>query len=277
TGSRVENMYNAKALVKLSVLLLLFSTNYVFAITDSRDVKDIGIDEKTGALVPGDIRFADENHETVELRDFFNQAKPVVLNLVYFGCPRLCNFATDGLVQVMNEQGSLKIGKDFKVLTVSFDPGDTPELASTKASKYREMVKHGDSGMENWVFLTSDAENIRLLTEAVGFRYKVDGNEFAHASALIILTPEGKISRYLPGIQYEPGDFRLSLLEASRGRIGSSEMLNKLLLFCYEFDPVGKKYALKALNVVKAAGVVTLLSICGVLTYFWRKERKEPE
>ncbi|MEW6145457.1 MAG: SCO family protein [Thermodesulfobacteriota bacterium] len=270
-------MYNSKALVKLSVLLLLFSTNHVFAITDSRDVKDIGIDEKTGALVPGDIRFADENNETVELRDFFNQAKPVVLNLVYFGCPRLCNFATEGLLQVMNEQGSLEIGKDYKVLTVSFDPEDTSDLSGTKASKYRGMVKHGDPGKENWVFLTSDTDNIRRLTEAVGFRYKVDGDEFAHASALIILTPEGKISRYLPGIQYESNDFRLSLLEASKGRIGSSEMLNKLLLFCYEFDPVGKKYALKALNVVKAAGVVTLLSICGVLTYFWRKERKEPE
>ena len=270
-------MYNHRLLLTIPVLLLLFSTNYVFGITDSRDVKEIGIDEKTGEFVPGDIRFTSESNETVELKDFFNPAKPLILNLVYFGCPRLCNFATDGLVQVMNEQNSLEIGKDFKVLTVSFDPKDTPELSGTKASRYREIVKHGDPGMGNWVFLTSDAENIRRLTEAVGFRYKVDGDEFAHASALIILTPEGKISRYLPGIQYEPGDFRLSLLEASRGRIGSSEMLNKLLLFCYEFDPVGKKYALKALNVVKAGGVITLLSICGVLTYFWRRERKEPE
>lgn len=270
-------MHNPRLLLTVPVLLLLFSANYVFAITDSRDVKDIGIDEKTGVFVPGDIRFTTESNEIIELKDFFNPAKPVILNLVYFGCPRLCNFATDGLVQVMNEQNSLEMGSDFKVLTVSFDPRDTPELASTKASQYREMVKHGDSGMENWVFLTSDSENIRRLTEAVGFRYKVDGDEFAHASALIILTPEGKISRYLPGIQYEPGDFRLSLLEASRGRIGSSEMLNKLLLFCYEFDPVGKKYALQALNIVKAAGAVTLLSLCGILTYFWRRERKEPE
>ncbi len=176
----------------------------------------------------------------------------------------------------MNEQSSLEMGKDFKVLTVSFDPEDTPELSGAKAARYRELVKHGDSGKENWAFLTADAENIRRLTEAVGFKYKVDGEEFAHASALIILTPEGKISRYLPGIQYEPIDFRMSLLEASQGKIGSSEMLNKFLLFCYEFDPVGKKYALQALNVVKAGGVVTLLSICGVLTYFWKRERKDP-
>lgn len=270
-------MHNPRVLITILVLSLLCSINHAFAITDSRDVKDIGIDEKTGASVPRDIRFTNENNEAVELKDFFTQEKPVVLNLVYFGCPRLCNYATDGLVQVMNEQGSLEVGKDFKVLTVSFDPADTPELSAAKAPRYRNMVKKGDTGNGNWEFLTSDADNIRRLTEAVGFRYKVDGDEFAHASALIILTPEGKISRYLPGIQYEPNDFRLSLLEASRGRIGSSEMLNKLLLFCYEFDPVGRKYALKALNIVKAAGVVTLLSICGVLTYFWRKERKEPE
>ena len=270
-------MHNPKLLVRISVLFILFSASYVYAITDSRDVKDIGIDEKTGDIIPGDITFLNEDNETVELKDFFTRGRPVILNLVYFGCPRLCNYATAGLVQVINEQNSLEIGKDFKILTVSFDPKDTPELAATKAARYRESVKQGNSGKENWVFLTSDPANIRRLTEAVGFKYKVDGDEFAHASALIVLTPEGKISRYLPGIQYEPIDFRMSLLEASRGRIGSSEMLNKMLLFCYEFDPVGKKYALKALKVVKAAGVVTLLSLCGILTYFWRKERKEPE
>lgn len=270
-------MRNIRLLLTIPVLLLLFSANHAFGISDTRDVKEIGIDEKTGQTVPGDIRFKTENNEDVELKNFFNPARPVLLNLVYFGCPKLCNYATDGLVQVMNEQKSLEIGKDFEVLTVSFDPRDTPELAGAKASKYREMVKRGDPGTGNWVFLTSDSENIRRLTEAVGFRYKMDGDDFAHASALIVLTPEGKISRYLPGIQYEPNDFKMSLLEASKGRIGSSEMLNKLLLFCYEFDPVGKKYALKALNVVKAGGVVTLLSICGVLTYFWRREKKGPE
>ena len=263
-------------LTAITFYLLLWASGS-FAITNSRDVKNIGIDEKTGQFVPGDIRFVDENNQPVELKDFFTQREPLLLNLVYFSCPRLCNYATEGLLQVMNEQEALDLGKDYKVLTVSFDTKDTPEIAAGKASKYRGMLKHGDPSGGNWVFLTSDADNIRRLTEAVGFKYMVDGDEFAHASALIILTPDGKISRYLPGIQYEPVDFKLSLLEASQGKIGSSEMLNKLLLFCYHFDPVGKKYALQALNVMKAAGVVTLLTLSGVLTYFWRREKKEPE
>jgi len=270
-------MHIPRVILTVTVLFLLLSASGSLAITDSREVKNIGIDEKSGEFVPGDIRFADENNKAVELKDFFTRKEPLILNLVYFSCPRLCNYATDGLLQVMNEQEALDLGKDFKVLTVSFDAEDTPGIASEKASRYRGLLKHGDPANGNWVFLTSDADNIRRLTEAVGFKYMVDGDEFAHASALIILTPEGKISRYLPGIQYDPNDFKLSLIEASRGRIGSSEMLNKLLLFCYQFDPVGKKYALQALNVMKAAGVVTLLTLGGVLTYFWRREKKEPE
>ena len=270
-------MHNPRVLLTVTVLCLLLSTSGALAITDSREVKNIGIDEKTGKFLPDDIRFADENGKPVELKDFFNDKKPLVLNLVYFGCPRLCNYATEGLLQVMNEEKSLDVGKDFKVLTVSFDAKDTPEIAAGKASRYRGILNHGDPANGNWVFLTSDSDNIRRLTEAVGFKYMVDGEEFAHASALIVLTPQGKISRYLPGIQYEPNDFKLSLLEASQGKIGSSAMLNKLLLFCYHFDPVGKKYALQALNVMKAGGVVTLLTLCGVLTYFWRRERQEPE
>lgn len=270
-------MFNPRVLLTVTVLYLLLSTSGALAITDSKEVKDIGIDEKTGEFVPGDIKFVDENGRSVEIKDFFNNKQPLLLNLVYFSCPRLCNYATEGLIQAMNEQKSLDLGKDYKVLTVSFDTKDTPEIAAGKASRYRGILQHGDPANPNWVFLTSDAENIRRLTEAVGFRYKVDGDEFAHASALIVLTPEGKVSRYLPGIQYEPNDFKLSLLEASQGKIGSSEMLNKLLLYCYHFDPVGKKYALQALNVMKAGGVVTLLTLCGVLTYFWRREKKKPE
>lgn len=270
-------MYSPNLLVRISVLLLLFSANHAFALTDARDVKAIGFDEKLGALVPGDITLRDENNELVKIKDLFTPGKPVILNLAYFRCPRLCSITADGLIEVMNEQKSLELGKDFKILTVSFDPKDTPESAGNKAVRYRERVQQGESLKENWLFLTSDQEDIKRLTDAVGFKFKPDGDEFAHPSGVIVLTPEGKISRYLEGIQYDPTDFRLALLEASRGKIGSSAMINKVLLFCYEFDPIGKRYALKALNIVKVAGVVTLLSICGVLTYFWRRERKEPE
>jgi len=267
-------MYRAKFGFIIILLFLLFSSDYVFAITDARDVKDIGIDEKLGDLVPSETILIDESGNNVVLKDLLSNDTPTVLNLVYYSCPRLCNFATDGLLQVVNETEALKLGEDYKILTVSFDPEDTTQLASTKALKYRRGIRGGEGSQNSWPFLIGDKENIEKLTQSVGFRYKIDGDEFAHASALIVLTPEGKISRYLHGIQHVPTDFRLSLLEASKGEIGSSKLINSVLLFCYGFDPVGKKYALKALNIVKAGGMITLLSLSVGLIFFWRKERK---
>lgn len=274
---RLGDMFKAKLILTMLVPILFFSLNGAHAITDSRDIKEIGIDEKLGSVIPDNIFLRDENNAKIQFRALLADNRPTVLNLVYYSCPRLCNFASDGLLQVINETDSLFLGKDFKVLTVSFDPEDGAEIAKSKAVKYRASTQRGEAVEENWKFLTGDPENIQKLTESVGFRYKKDGEEFAHASALIVLTPEGKISRYLHGIQHDPSDFRLSLIEASEGEVGSSRVINKVLLFCYGFDPIGKRYALKALNIVKAAGVVTLFALCGVLTYFWRKERNEPE
>ncbi|MEX1000199.1 MAG: SCO family protein [Thermodesulfobacteriota bacterium] len=267
-------MKKVNLIYSIVLVLILFSSEFGIALTDSRDLKDIGIDEKLGDTVPDDITIIDENNNPVLFKDLLSSDTPTVLNLVYYSCPKLCNFATDGLLQVVNETLSLEIGKDYKLLTVSFDPEDSPELASTKALKYRSRVKTGEQTQDSWPFFTGDQKNIEKLTQSVGFKYKIDGNEFAHASALIVLTPQGRISRYLHGIQHVPNDFRLSLLEASKGEIGTSKLLNSVLLFCYGFDPIGKKYALKALNIVKAGGLITLLSLCVGLTYFWRRERR---
>ncbi len=267
-------MHKSKLIFSAFILIIAFSSELVFAITDARDVKDIGIDERLGEFIPNDIMLTDENNDSVLLNDLLSKETPTVLNLVYYSCPKLCNFATDGLLKVVNETDSLELGKDYKILTVSFDPDDSTELASKKALKYRSSTRGAEGSELNWPFLIGDRENIEKLTESVGFRYKVDGDEFAHASALIVITPEGKISRYLYGIQHIPSDFRLSLLEASKGEIGDSKLINSVLLFCYGFDPVGKKYALKALNIVKAGGVVTLLTLGIGLTYFWRRENR---
>lgn len=269
-------MNKVNLLACIVLVSMFFLSAPAMALTDSRDVKDIGIDEKLGDVIPDDITIIDENNNPVVFRELLSADTPTVLNLVYYSCPKLCNFATDGLLQVVNETNSLEIGSDYKLLTVSFDPNDSSELASSKAIKYRSRVKAGEQSQSSWPFFTADQNNIEKLTQSVGFKYKIDGNEFAHASALIVLTPQGRISRYLHGIQHVPNDFRLSLLEASKGEIGSSKLLNSVLLFCYGFDPVGKKYALKALNVVKAGGVITLLSLCVGLTYFWRREKVEP-
>jgi protein SCO1/2 len=267
-------MKKVNLISSIVLVLILFSSEFGIALTDSRDLRDIGIDEKLGDTIPDDITIIDENNNPVLFKDLLSSDTPTVLNLVYYSCPKLCNFATDGLLQVVNETLSLGIGKDYKLLTVSFDPEDSPELASTKALKYRSRVKTGEQTQDSWPFFTGDQKNIEKLTQSVGFKYKIDGNEFAHASALIVLTPQGRISRYLHGIQHVPNDFRLSLLEASKGEIGTSKLLNSVLLFCYGFDPIGKKYALKALNIVKAGGLITLLSLCVGLTYFWRRERR---
>jgi len=261
----------------LVLIIAVFPMNDVYAITDSDDVKNISIDEKLGEAIPGDIVFVDENLTELKFKDAFSLDKPIILNLAYYSCPRICNYGTDGLLQVLNELDAFSLGKDFKVFTASFDPDDSAEIAKTKALKYRELLENGQATKSNWPFLVSDDENINKLTQAVGFKYLKDGEEYAHPSALIVLTPDGTISRYLYGIQHEPSDLRLVLLEASKGEIGSSKVINQVLLFCYGFDPIGKRYALKALNVVKAGGVVTLLSLCGVLTFLWRRERKDPE
>ena len=260
----------------LAFVVVAAAADPSLALTDARDVKDMGIDEKLGVYVPTDIELINERGDALAVQELISQDVPTVLNLVYYSCPRVCNFATDGLLQVMGELSSLELGQDYKVLTVSFDPEETSELAESKALRYRGALKGSEPEISDWQFLTGSAESIKRLTQSVGFRYIKDGDEYAHASALIIITPEGKVSRYLHGIQHEPSDFRLSLLEASRGEIGSSKLMNKVLLFCYGFDPIGKRYALKALNIVKASGVVTLLLLCGALTYFWRRETKNP-
>ncbi|MEM7008339.1 MAG: SCO family protein [Thermodesulfobacteriota bacterium] len=267
-------MYKAKITTLMVLFLMAFSSVSVLAITDARDVKEIGIDEKLGDSIPDDIVLKDENGNDVLFNSLLAKDTPTVLNLVYYSCPKLCNFATDGLLKVVNETDSLDLGDDYRLVTVSFDPEDTPELAATKALKYRNATKGSEATEQSWPFMVGDEENIEKLTNSVGFKYKVDGEEFAHGAALIVITPDGRISRYLSGIQHIPSDFRLSLLEASKGEIGDSTLLNKVLLFCYGFDPIGKRYALQALNVVKAGGVVTLLTLGIGLTYFWRRETR---
>lgn len=272
------NRAKVKTLMLITtVAISLLAVAHAYAITDARDVVNMGIDEKLGDFIPKDIQLVDEKGNTVIMDELISKEVPTVLSLVYYSCPRICNLATDGMLQVIGELGYLDIGDDYKVLTVSFDPEESHDLAASKGEHYRALARRGDPTPDSWMFLTGDQENISRLTESVGFRYFKDGEEFAHGSALIVLTPdEGMVSRYLHGIQYESSDFRLSLLEASRGEIGTSTLMNKVLLFCYGFDPIGKRYALKALNIVKASGVVTLLVLCGTLTYFWRRETKNP-
>jgi protein SCO1 len=221
-------------------------------------LKDVGIDQKLNDSVPLDLAFRDEAGETVKLGQFFGD-KPVVLSLVYYNCPMLCTQVLNGMERSLKDV-PMDIGKQFSVVTVSIDPTERPALASAKRALYTGL--YGRPGAtQGWHFLTGDEPQIKQLANAVGFRYVYDpaSKQFAHASAIMILTPQGKISRYLYGIQYATRDLRLGLVEASEGKIGTP--VDQILLFCYHYDAATGKYSLLISRVLKAAGIFTVLVI----------------
>lgn len=231
----------------------------------------IGIDQRLGESIPLELSFVDETGQAVRLKDYFGE-KPVILSLVYYECPMLCTQILNGLTSALAVT-TLDVGKDFRVLTVSFDPGETPELAADKKSVYLE--RYGREGAEeDWHFLTGDEDAIAALTRAVGFRYELDPEtgEYAHASGIMVLTPQGRLSRYFYGIEYSPRDLRLGLVEASENKIGN--VVDQLLLFCYRYDPTTGQYGAVALNMVRVGGVVTLVTLSGFLIVSLRRERR---
>ena len=221
-------------------------------------LKDVGIDQKLNNSVPLDLAFRDETGQTVKLAQFFGNG-PVILSLVYYNCPMLCTQVLNGMERSLKDV-PMDIGKQFSVVTVSIDPTERPTLASAKRALYTGLYGRPEA-TQGWHFLTGDEPQIKQLANAVGFRYAYDpaSKQFAHASAIMILTPEGKISRYLYGIQYATRDLRLGLVEASEGKIGTP--VDQILLFCYHYDAATGKYSLLISRVLKAAGVFTILVI----------------
>jgi protein SCO1 len=238
-------------------------------------LKVVGIDQKLNGAIPLGLAFRDENGSTAKLSEFFGQ-KPVVLALVYYNCPMLCTQVLNGLDRSLKDL-PMDIGKDFNVVTVSIDPSETPKLASAKRDLYTGI--YGRPGAaRGWHFLTGEESQIRQLANAVGFRYAYDADskQFAHASAVMVLTPGGKISRYFYGITYPARDMRLGLVEASEGKIGSA--VDQLLLFCYHYDPVTGKYGMLISRVIKAGGLLTVLAIGILVLVLSRNEHyKMPE
>jgi protein SCO1/2 len=225
-------------------------------------LKSVGIDQRLNEQIPLDAVFKDERGQDVRLGQYFN-GKPVVLSLVYYSCPMLCNQVLNGMMGSLR-QVSFNIGEQFEVVTVSFDPRETPELAAAKKSTY--IKAYNRPGAEaSWHFLTGDEANIKRLTEAVGFRYVWDEQtkQFAHASGIMLLTPEGKLARYFYGIEYPPRDLRLGLVEASQNKIGTP--VDALMLYCYHYDPATGKYGAIVMNIVRLAGGVTLFLIVGMI------------
>ena len=232
-------------------------------------LKDVGIDQNLNESIPLDVHFNDEYGKHVELRHYFG-SKPVILSLVYYDCPMLCTQVLNGLERSLKNL-SLDIGKDYTVVTVSIDPTDTPKLALIKQQLYTGLLGRPGAA-QNWHFLTGEEPQIKRLANAVGFRYAFDSEskQYAHASAIMLLTPEGRISRYFYGITYPSRDLRLGLVDASEGKIGSP--VDAILLFCYHYDPSTGKYGLIISRVMQIAGGLTLLILGGLIFILARRE-----
>ena len=253
--------------VAAQLSLLLFSLAVGAAGQDNAAItppqlRGVGIDQRLNNQVPLDLKFRDETGQTVILGSYFGK-KPVILSLVYYSCPMLCTMAENGLLNALRDV-KFNIGEQYEVVTVSFDPNDKPEMAMAKKGIYaglygRPGARHG------WHFLVGDQPSIRALAGAVGFHYNYDPKtrQFAHATGIMVLTPQGKVSRYFYGIQYAPRDVRLALVEASTEKIGNP--VDAVLLYCCQYDPVTGKYSIIVSRVLKIAGLLTVLSLATLL------------
>ncbi len=238
-------------------------------------LKEVGIEQKLGNQLPLDAEFKNENGETVKLGEYFKKDKPVILALVYYECPMLCNEVLNGLT------GSLKgisfdAGKEFDVLAISFDAreNDKPDLAKNKKESY--LKRYGrENTADGLHFLTGTQEQIDKVTNAAGFKYHWDerSGQFAHAGGIMIVTPDGKMSRYFYGIDYSPKDLKFGIMESAQGKIGNPA--EQLFLYCYHYDPETGTYGLAILRVMRLAAVFTILFIGGMLFFFWRYKKKD--
>ena len=232
----------------------------------------VGIDQKLDQQLPLELKFKDEFGRDVTLSEYFKAGKPVLLVPVYYRCPMLCTQILGGVASSLKAV-SLNPGQDFQVVAVSFDPKDTPETAADKKQMY--MKRYGRDGAANgWHMLTGDEANIRPLMDAIGFHYQYDPktDQYAHASGVMVATPDGRLSKYFYGVEYAPRDLRLGLVEASKSQIGTP--VDQLLLFCFHYDPATGKYGAVAMNILRAAGGAFVLVCGGFLAIALRRDVK---
>ncbi|MGC2181961.1 MAG: SCO family protein [Terriglobales bacterium] len=230
-------------------------------------LQNVGIEQHLDEQIPADLNFRDETGKPVRLGDYFGK-KPMILNLVYYNCPMLCGEVLSGLESSLRVL-KFDVGKEFDVLTISFDPRETPDMATKKKAEF--LKRYGRAGAaEGWHFLTGPQESIDALTKAAGFQYQYDPKtgQFAHATAIMILTPEGKIAQYYYGVEYAPKDLRLGLIQASENKIGT--LADQVLLYCYHYDPTTGKYGAIISRVLKLAGIATLLGLGILMTVLIR-------
>ena len=241
--------------------------------TTPPELVGVTIDEHLGGALPADAEFRDTDGRPVKLGSYFDGKRPTLLVFAYHTCPMLCSLVLDATVRALNDV-AWTVGREFDVVSISIDPKDTPETATRKRAKVVASYGRAHGSTAGWHFLVGDEDDIRKVTRAIGFQYNYDARQkqYAHPAAIYLLSPEGHIARYLYGIEYPPGDVRLGLLEASEGR--SVSTTERILLYCYHYDPQGKRYSLVAMNVMRLGGAVTLALLGGFLAVMWARERR---
>jgi protein SCO1/2 len=236
-------------------------------------LENVGIEQHLNAQVPPDLTFRDDTGKFVKVGDYYGH-KPLILNLVYYNCTMLCGEALAGLASAMRLV-KFDVGNEFDVITVSFDPRETPEMAAAKKIDYVKRYGRAKASA-GWHFLTGQPDSINALTKVVGFQYQYDpkSNQYAHATAIMVLTPQGRISRYFYGVDFPPKDLRMGLVEASQGKIGNA--VDAVLLYCYHYDPETGKYGAMVANILRLAAAATILIMGIFLFILWRLDLSVP-
>lgn len=239
------------------------------ALADAPAGAEVDVVERLGERVPLELEFADSTGRPVRLSEAFAEGRPVALLFVYYRCPTLCGLLLDGAAGALKQTG-YRLGQDYAVVTVSVDPSEGPEVAAEKKAAQMKVLGSGDANA--WYALTGDEAAVRQLAEAVGFRYAYDADvrQFAHAAAMVLLTPDGKVSRYLYGVRFGPRDVRLALLEAAGGKVGSA--LERFILTCYRYDSQTRRYQLYVKGILQGGGLLVFFALAGMLAVFWRRE-----
>lgn len=240
-----------------------------------KELKEADITEHLGEKIDLDLTFKNEAGETVALRSLVANGKPLLLTMAYYSCPSLCNFHLNGLTDAFKKMKQ-PLGDEFNFAAVSIEPKETPEMAATKKAAYMEVYDRPE-GAKGWHFLTGEQANITALAKQVGFGYRWDeeAKQYAHASAAMVITPDGRISRYLYGIIFDPKTVRLSMIEAANGSIGT--VMDRVILYCFHFDPKSSKYSLQIFNIMRGAGVLIVLALIGFIAPFWIRNLRKAQ
>ncbi len=254
---------------KISIFLLIMGMiRLLMPLSMVADDTELGVYEQLDNYIPGDVVLVSEDHEKINLLDFID--KPTVLVPVYYECPGICSPLLEGVAEVIS-RADLELGKDYQVVTFSFDHTEGSDLARAKKMNYSRLVSGNNDVANGWLWFTADSSNVYKLLNSIGYKVKKEGDEFIHPGAIVVLSPDGKITRYLHGTYFLPFDLKMAVAEASRGKSGPT--INKVLQFCFSYDPKGKKYVF---NITKISGSIIILMALGLfMTLFLKRNRKK--